>query len=103
MSYPLVDDVREQKENIMKIRSDSPFAKLTQAQLENMAELSKSVTAEQMWEAVKREPDSIHCTLPALRRFLQRLREEEFLKDAAEAKEAVDALAKHGEDGRVRD
>src|SRR5687767_6636575 len=87
----------------MKIRSDSPFAKLTPEQLENLAELSKTMTAEQMMEVLKGAPDPIQCTLPALRRFLQRLREEEFLKDAEEAKDTVEALARHGEDGKVRD
>src|SRR5204863_3728617 len=87
----------------MKIRSDSAFARLTAAQMENLAEVSKSMAAEDVWHELKTAPQPIVCTLPALRRFLQRLREEEFLKDAAEAKETVDALAKHGEDGKVRD
>jgi hypothetical protein len=87
----------------MKLRSDSPFAKLTRTQMENMAELSKTMTAEQMMKVLEGAPEKIHCTLPALRRFLQRLREEEFLKDVVEAKETVESLAKHAEDGKVRD
>ena len=87
----------------MKIRSDSPFAKLTPEQLENLAEFSKTMTAEQMMKVLEGAPEPIRCTLPALRRFMQRLRQEELLKDAGEAKDTVDALAKHGEDGRVRD
>src|ERR1051325_2828376 len=91
------------RKNVMKIRSDSAFAKLTAEQLENLAELSKTMTAEEMMKVLEGAPQKIHCTLPALRRFLQRLREEEFLKDAVEAKETVEALAKHGDDGKVRD
>ena len=87
----------------MKIRSDSPFAKLTQAQLENLAELSKTMTAEQMMEVLKRAPEPIDCTLPALRRFMQRLRTEELLKDGEEARESVEEFARRGEDSKVRE
>lgn len=87
----------------MKIRSDSPFAKLTKEQLENLAELSKTMTAEQMMKVLEGAPEPIHCTLPAVRRFLQRLRTEELLKDGEDARESVEEFARRGEDMKVRE
>lgn len=86
----------------MKIRNDSPFAKLTPEQLDSLAESSKGLTTEQMMEVLKGSPEPIRCTLPALRRFLQRLRLEQLVKDREESREEVEALAARG-DGKVRD
>jgi hypothetical protein len=45
----------------------------------------------------------IKCSVSAMRRFLRRLREEKLIKDGTESEENVAALAKSGEDSKVRE
>jgi len=87
----------------MNIRNDSPFARLTEEQRENLVELAETMTVETLVKALNGGPSPIICSVPALRRFLRRLREEKLIKNGKESEENVATLAKHAEDPKVRE
>ena len=86
----------------MNIRSDSPFAKLTEGQCENLLDASGTMTIDELVEQFKAAYGT-KCSVSAMRRFLRRLREETLIKDGKESEENVAALAKSGEDSKVRE
>jgi hypothetical protein len=87
----------------MKTRNDSPFAKLTREQGEKLLELSKSMSMESLVKVVEGAPEPIHCSIPAMRRYLKRIEQEQLIEDAKEAEDTVAILAKSGENPGVRD
>jgi DNA primase len=87
----------------MKIRNDSPFAKLTKEQGEKLLELSKTMSMESLVKVVEGAPEPIHCSIPAMRRYLKRIEQEQLIEDANESEETVAILAKKGENPGVRD
>ena len=87
----------------MKLRSDSPFAKLTEDEIDNLVLLSSSLTLVQLIEVVKGAPEPIHCSITAMSRFLKKAKEEKMLRDAEASQESVEAFAKRGKDTKVRE
>jgi hypothetical protein len=87
----------------MKIRNDSPFAKLTKEQGEKLLELSKTMSMESLVKVVEGAPEPIHCSIPAMRRYLKRIEQEQLIEDAQESEETVAILAKSGQNPGVRD
>jgi hypothetical protein len=86
----------------MNVRIDSPFAKLTEAQCENLLDASETMAVDELVEQFK-GAYKVKCSVPAMRRFLRRLREKELIKEGKEAEGNVAALAKAGEDPKVRE
>ena len=87
----------------MNVRSDSPFVKLTEEQCENLVECAETMSVQDLVKVFKGAPEPIICSVPAMRRFLRRLREEKMLKHAKESEDNVAALAKQGDDPKVRE
>ena len=88
----------------MKIRSDSPFAKLTEEQQElilDMAERMKLADLADHVEAMFETNGGV--TEAALKRFLRRMRMEQALKESEEAEDVMQELAQRGKDSRARE
>jgi hypothetical protein len=93
----------------MKMRNDSPFAKLTEEQCDSLVMLSEGLTLEQLVKVVKvvkvvkGGPEPIECSLAAMSRFLKKAKEDKMLRDAQASDESVEAFAKRGENPKVRE
>jgi hypothetical protein len=87
----------------MKMRSDSPFAVLTEEEQMMILEASESCTMEQLVEHVEMIRRDLNFSIPALRRFVRRLKEEALREDVEDADESMEQFAKAGRNGRARD
>jgi hypothetical protein len=87
----------------MKMRSDSPFAKLSEDQCDMLVMLSESMTLEQLVEVVKKAPEPIVCSLGTMSRFLQKAQEDKMLRNAQASDESIEAFARRGENPKVRE
>jgi hypothetical protein len=87
----------------MKIRKDSPFSTLTSEQGERLLELSKTVSMENLVKIMEKLPEPIHCSIPAMRKYLRRVAQEQLLEIAEDSEETLTILAKKGENPEVRE
>ena len=87
----------------MKMRNDSPFAALTETERMIILESAETSTMEQLVEEIEFIRPGLEFSIPALRRFVRRLREEALREEVAESDEAMEEFAKAGRTGRARD
>ena len=87
----------------MKMRSDSPFAALTEEERMLILEASENSTMEQLVEHVEMIRRDLNFSIPALRRFVRRLKEEALREDVEDSDESMEQFAKAGRSGRARD
>lgn len=87
----------------MKFRSDSPFARLTKEQLQQILELSELMTVGELIEEIEKWDPPVGCSEPALERLLKRLRTEKFLHESEESDEVLERFAERARDGRARE
>lgn len=87
----------------MKIRSDSPFAKISEEQIEFLLEAEKEMTLGELTKRLEAGKPPIVCSAPALKRFLRRVKMERLLEETEDAGEAMDGLVELGKNGRMRD
>lgn len=87
----------------MKLRSDSPFAKLSDADLKKILELSEIMTMKELLEELDGWDEPVGCSEPALERLLKRLRTEKFLHEAEESNEVLEGFAERAKSGRARE
>ena len=83
----------------MKMRSDSPFAVLTEEERMLILEASENSTMEQLVEHVEMIRRDLNFSIPALRR----LKEEALREDVEDSDESMEQFAKAGRSGRARD
>src|SRR5687768_9915802 len=87
----------------MKIRSDSPFAVLTEEEQACVLICAENVPMEKLWEHVEKIHPGLTYSPQALKRFVRRLREENLREEVEESDEAMESFAKAGKAGRARD
>jgi hypothetical protein len=87
----------------MKMRSDSPFAVLTEEEQMIILEASESCTMDSLVHEVERMMPTVSFSIPALRRFVRRLKEEALREDVEDSDESMEQFAKAGRGGRARD
>jgi hypothetical protein len=87
----------------MKIRSDSPFAKLSKEVCDNLLIVSQTMTLEGMVKVGEGGPQPIRCSVGSMRKFLKRLAEERVLEESEEHTDVVEKLAKQAENPAVRE
>ncbi len=87
----------------MKLRSDSPFAKLSPEEQMMILETSEVCSLEQLIKHVEGLFPKISFSVPALKRFLRRMKEEEMREEAEDSQEAMEGLVKSADNGRARD
>jgi len=87
----------------MKMRSDSPFAALTEEEQMLVLDIAESCTIEELGDEMQHIRPGLDFSISALRRFVHRLREELMREEVEESGEAMEALAKAGRSDRARD
>ncbi len=88
----------------MKLRSDSPFAKLSEEERELILEMAEGSKLSDLAEEIEANFGvEGGVTVPALKRFLKRLRTEKANEEAEEAAEAMEAMARRGKDSHARE
>lgn len=87
----------------MKIRNDSPFAQLTEEQIDKLLHLSETMTLDDLVKVVAGAPQPIHCTIPTMSRFLKKARADKMLRGFECKEESIEAFAKRGESPKVRE
>ena len=87
----------------MKVRNDSPFAGLTLDQQMMILDVAEIGTIEMVVEHVEHQHPTLNFSVPALKRFVRRLREENLREEVEESDEAMEGFAKAGRSGRARD
>jgi hypothetical protein len=101
MSYPPPQDGANERKN-MKIRSDSPFAKLTEEDKKWILDFSECMTIEEMLDHMEVE-HKIETSRSAMQRFLARLRTERLVQDAKDKNSDLEDLAEAGRNSTSRD
>jgi hypothetical protein len=87
----------------MKIRNDSPFAALTEVEREIVLDAAETSSIKDVAHEIEALHPELNFSIPALRRFVRRLREENLCEEVEEADEAMEGFAKAGRSGRTRD
>jgi hypothetical protein len=88
----------------MKIRNDSPFAKLTVEEQELILDLAESMKLSDLADHVETKfAVTAGVTVAALKRFLRRMRTRQSLKEAEEAEKEIKALAQRAKNSQARD
>jgi hypothetical protein len=101
MSYPHgQSDAKERI--IMKIRSDSPFAKLTRENEDWLLESAETSTLSDLADEIEKEY-GFGTTSTAVHRYLAKLRRERALEAAQDAEETTSALAELGKMSKSRE
>jgi hypothetical protein len=105
MSYPPAYDGPqiEMKGMFMKIRSDSPFAALSEVEQMMILDVAEIGTIQQVLDHMLHNHPTLDYSIPALKRFIRRLREENLREEVEEADDAMEGLAKAAKSGRTRD
>jgi hypothetical protein len=101
MSYPPRQNGANKRKN-MKIRSDSPFAKLTEEDKMWILEYSAVMTLEKLTDYIARE-HQIETSDSAVQRFLARLKTEAVVQDAKDKNSDLEELAEAGKNSVSRD
>lgn len=86
----------------MKIRSDSPFAKLTEEDKQWILDYSEWMTIEQMLDYMEVE-HKIETSRSPMQRFLSRLKTERVVQDAKNRNSDLEDLAEAGRSSTSRD
>ncbi len=88
----------------MKVRSDSPFANLTDEEKEIILDMAEAMKLPDLADHIESKFGvTAGVSVAALKRFLRRLRTEKAVEEAEEADEAVQALARRAKDSRARE
>jgi hypothetical protein len=87
----------------MKVRSDSPFAGLSEVELMMILNAAETGTIKDVIDHMINNHPMLDYSIPALKRFVRRLREENLREEVEEADEAMEGLAKAAKSGRTRD
>ena len=87
----------------MKMRNDSPFAVLTEVECGMVLDSAEVLTMDQLAENMEKIHPGLEFSIPALRRFVRRLREEQLREEVEDSEEAMESFAKAGKSGRARD
>jgi hypothetical protein len=87
----------------MKIRSDSPFASLTAVEQMIVLDVAETGPFEMVVDHMETNFPTLNFSIPALKRFVHRLREESVREDVEESGEAMEELGKAAGAGRARD
>lgn len=87
----------------MKIRSDSPFAELTDGDQQLVLDMAEMGTIQDVVDHMERNHPTVSFSVPALKRFVRRLREENLREEVEDADDAMEGLAKASKSGRTRD
>jgi len=102
MSYPLRQNGAKERIDIMKIRSDSAFAKLTDEQKDLLLDFAEWMSLDELAERVEIE-FGIETSSSSLQRFLTRLRREVMVEEATAAEEGMSQLAELGKKATSRE
>jgi hypothetical protein len=102
LSYPLVHDGRKER-IIMKLRNDSPFKNATREQMDFILEAYGNVELHKIVERLRLMKPPIICTVPALKRFARRLKEDALFEEVDEASETMEKFAANAKNGKVRE
>lgn len=87
----------------MKIRNDTPFASLSEEEQIMILDVAEIGTMEMVIDHMTSQHPELSYSIPALKRFVRRLREENLREEVAESDEAMESFAKAGKSGRTRD
>jgi hypothetical protein len=87
----------------MKLRSDSMFAALSEVEQIMILDVAEIGTIQHVIDHMTKQHPELDYSIPALKRFIRRLREENLREEVEEADEAMESLAKVGKSGRTRD
>jgi hypothetical protein len=87
----------------MKIRSDSPFAGLSEVDRMMILDIAEVGTIQHVIEHMAKYHSTLDYSIPALKRFVRRLREENLREEVEDSDEAMENFAKAGKSGRARD
>ena len=87
----------------MKLRSDSPFKNLSQQKKEYILEFYGSMELADLAEELLLETPPVVCSVPALKRFIRRLKEEALLEEAEEGADVVEKFAERAKDSKTMD
>jgi hypothetical protein len=87
----------------MKMRSDSPFAGLSELDRMLILDAAEGSKIQEVVEYVEKTFPTLEFSLPALKRFIRRLREENLREEVEESDEAMASFAAAGKAGRARD
>lgn len=87
----------------MKVRNDSPFAALTVDDQMMILDVAEMGTIEMVVNHIEHQHPTLNFSIPALKRFVRRLREENLREEVEEADDAMEGFAKAGQSGRTRD
>jgi hypothetical protein len=101
MSYPPPQNGANKRIK-MKIRSDSPFAKLTEEDKMWILEYSEFMTLEKLTDYIAREHE-IETSDSAVQRFVGRLKTERMVQDAKDKNSDLEELAEVGKNSASRD
>jgi hypothetical protein len=88
---------------VMKMRNDSPFAALSEVEQIMVLDVAEMGTIQHVVEHMETNHPELNFSVPALKRFVRRLREENLRAEAEESDEAMESFAKAGKSGRARD
>src|SRR5438105_4143436 len=91
------------KEKIMKMRNDSPFAKLTEDQCLKLLSYSKTMTIEELCKVVAGAQEPIQCSLAAMKKFIRRLEQVERLEAMDEDADLVEMISKKASNPAIRE
>jgi hypothetical protein len=100
---PPLRESRAKGYKTMKIRSDSPFAKLTEDEVDSLVAISYKLSLDEMVQVVAKAPTPIICSVSAMSRFLRKAKEDKMLREAEASKESVEAFSKRAGDRTVRE
>jgi hypothetical protein len=87
----------------MKVRNDSPFAALSEVEQMMILDVAEIGTIQQVLDHMLHNHPTLDFSIPALKRFIRRMREENLRGEVEEADEAMEGLAKAAKAGRTRD
>jgi hypothetical protein len=87
----------------MKLRSDSPFKNLSQEKKEYILEFHGSMDLADLAEELLHETPPVECSVPALKRFIRRLKEEGLLEEAEEGADVMEKFAERAKDSKAMD
>ena len=88
----------------MKLREDSPFKNITKEQIDDIWEmLEAGDSMEVIADTLGYGENLIGCSIPALRRFVRRLKEDALLEEAEEGFDVMEKFAERAKDSKSMD
>src|SRR4051812_13124171 len=87
----------------MKVRNDSMFAALSEVEQMMILDVAERGTIQHVLDHMIHNHPTLDYSIPALKRFIRRVGEENLREEVEEADEAMEGLAKAAKSGRTRD